>query len=217
MDWLAGLSIEWILLVAFAIAFIRLGLHLFRNVLGPKLDAYGGELLESILCAWVIVFLFIRPFFFEQFSIPSGSMIPTLLIGDRIVVNKYDYRFHPPQRGDIIVFKSPPSAKQNQADFVKRLIGLPGDTVDLIAGDVYINGKKLNEPYIREPDSTEPLSEYPSALTFPFHVPPNYYLMMGDNRSESFDSRGWGLIEPWRIKGKAVWKFWPPNAFGVLH
>jgi signal peptidase I len=217
MDWLAGLSIEWILLVAFAIAILRLGLHLSRNAIGPKLDAYGGELLESILCAWVIVFLFIRPFFYEQFSIPSGSMIPTLLIGDRIVVNKYDYRFHLPQRGDIIVFKSPPSAKQNQADFVKRLIGLPGDTVDLIAGDVYVNGKKLSEPYIREPDSTEPLSEYASALTFPYHVPSGYYLMMGDNREESFDSRGWGVIEPWRIKGKAVLKFWPPNEFGILH
>jgi signal peptidase I len=217
MDWLASLSIEWILLFAFFLVFLRLGFYGARKFIGEKTDALLGEFLESILCAWVIVFLFIKPFFFEQFYIPSESMVPTLKVGDRIVVNKYAYRLGSPQRGDIIVFKSPPAAEMNQADFVKRLIGLPGDVVDLRDGDVYINDQRLNEGYVRNQDVTFEEGGYPGSLQFPFKVPRGHYLMMGDNRHDSFDSRGWGVIDTARIRGKAVLKLWPPQAFGVLH
>jgi signal peptidase I len=216
-EWLAGLDVEWILLFAFILVFARLGLFVSRRVLGRRVDAYGGEILESLLCAWVIIFLFVKPFLFEQFSIPSGSMIPTLNIGDRIAVNKYVYRLESPKRGDIIVFKSPPAASKDEADFVKRLVGLPGDVVDLRDGRVYINGKPLPEPYLNEINSTEPEDWSRTALEFPLRIPDDRYLVMGDNRRDSFDSRGWGLVEPVRIKGKAVLKLWPFNNFGLLH
>ncbi|MBW3623269.1 MAG: signal peptidase I [Armatimonadetes bacterium] len=217
MEWLAGLSIEWILLFAFILVFARLGLYLSRRFLGTKADAYGGELIESLLCAWVVIFLFVKPFLYEQFSIPSGSMIPTLNIGDRIAVNKYVYRFNPPERGDIIVFKSPPTARQDEADFVKRLVGMPGDTVDIRQGQVYVNSRPLKESYVYEPNATEPEPNYPGSIHFPYRVPKDRYLMLGDNRRDSFDSRVWGLVEPERIKGKAVLKLWPFSNFGILH
>lgn len=216
-EWLAGLNVEWILAFAFFLVFARLGLHLSRRFIGQRTDLYGGELIESLLCAWVVIFLFVKPFLFEQFSIPSGSMIPTLNIGDRIAVNKYVYRLESPQRGDIIVFKSPPSADKNEADFVKRLVGLPGDFVDLRDGQVYLNGQPLPEPYLNEQHVTEPEPGFDSSIQFPLRVPANRYLMMGDNRQDSFDSRGWGLVEPQRIKGKAVVKLWPFSNFGLLH
>ncbi|MBW3623268.1 MAG: signal peptidase I [Armatimonadetes bacterium] len=216
MDWLAGLSTEWVLTIAGILAVARLGLALARRRIG-KAEAGIGEFLESLLFAWVVVFLIFRPFLYEPFRIPTTSMVPTLNIGDRIVVNRYLYRLRPPERGDIVVFKSPPAARKEEADFVKRLVGMPGELVDIQAGDLYIDGKPLNEPYLNEPHVTESLEDhFPEALRFPFRVPPGKYLVMGDNRPDSFDSRGWGLVEPWRLKGKAVLKFWPPKDFGPL-
>ena len=218
MDWLAALSTEWVLAVAFVLGVARLGVAALRRQIGVKTDQNVGELIESLLFAWVTVFLIVRPFFFEPFRIPSTSMVPTLNVGDRIVVNRYLYRLHPPQRGDVIVFKSPPAALKDEADFVKRLIGLPGDKIDLRNGDVYLNDQPLKEPYTPGSHITESLEgpENPAALHFPYRVPPGRYLMMGDNREVSFDSRGWGIIEAWRIKGKAVLKFWPPKDFGRI-
>jgi signal peptidase I len=216
-EWLAGLSVEWILVFAFFLVFARLGLYMTRRLVGHRTDAYGGELIESLLCAWVVIFLFVKPLLFEQFSIPSGSMIPTLNIGDRIAVNKYVYRLNEPQRGDIIVFKSPPSADKNEADFVKRLVGLPGETVDIRQGQIYINGQPLREPYLNEPNATDPEPGFASSLEFPYRIPEDRYLLLGDNRRDSFDSRGWGVVEPERIKGKAVLKLWPFSNFGLLH
>ena len=216
MDWLASLSIDWVLTVAFALTVARLGLATLRKRIGEKNDQNYGELLESLLFAWVVVFLMVRPFFYEPFSIPSASMRDTLKEGDRILVNKYLYRFRPPQRGDVIVFKSPPEAGQGEADFVKRLIGMPGDTVDLQNGRVLINGKELNEPYAPEPsydvsDQIDPQMPHP-----PYQIPSGHYLMLGDNRTRSQDSRFWGYLNEDRIKGKAIAIFWPPGRFGRL-
>jgi signal peptidase I len=218
MDWLASLGTEWVLAIAFALVFARLGVSAMRRGIGAKADRTLGEFIESLLFAWVTVFLIIRPFLYEPFRIPSESMVPTLNIGDRIVVNRWIYRLDSPKRGDIIVFRSPPAAGLEEADFVKRLIGLPGELVDIRNGDVYVNGQSLNEPYLHEPHQTYTmsLSDVRNPLEFPFRVPPGQYLMMGDNRRHSLDSRGWGPIEPWRIKGKAVLKFWPPKDFGPL-
>ncbi len=220
MEWLANLNPRAILAVAFALVFLRVGLLAWgrRVAVARGATRSWGELIEAMLVAWVVVFLIIRPFLFEQFSIPSGSMIPTLNIGDRIAVNKYDYRLHPPQRGDIVVFRSPLSAQQNEADFVKRLIGLPGDTIDLQNGHVTLNGRPLREPYVTKGNITESEErpDYPASLHFPYRVPPHAYLVMGDNRQDSFDSRGWGVVAPERIKGKAVVKLWPLGNFGLL-
>lgn len=218
LDRLASLSSGWVLIVAFALALTRLSLALLRRRARGKAENPLGEFLESLLFAWVVVFLIIRPLLYEPFRIPSTSMVPTLNVGDRIVVNRWIYRLESPQRGDVIVFRSPTAAQKDQADFVKRLVGMPGDLVDVVEGNVYINGQPLNEPYLFQPSSTYPLDaySYPQALEFPFRVPPGHYLVMGDNREESFDSRGWGLIEPERIKGRAVLKFWPPRDFGPI-
>jgi signal peptidase I len=217
MDWLASLSIEWVLFVAFALLFGRLLLVRIRPQIGIKTERNIGETIESLLFAWVVVFLIVRPFIFEPFSIPSASMNNTLLEGDRILVSKYLYRFHAPQRGDVIVFKSPPAAGQNEADFVKRLIGLPGDTVDIREGKVYVNGQTHDEPYIKEPMADPPYNgKVPGVQDPPYKVPPGYFLVMGDNRNNSFDGRFWGFLDAKRVKGKAIAIFWPPKRISRL-
>jgi signal peptidase I len=211
MVWLAGLTIGSVLLAAFAMAFARLGMALAYGGTAAKRGQAVGDVLESLLYAWVLVFLIVRPLLVEPFSIPSPSMRDTLQEGDRILVSKYDYRFGRPRRGDIIVFKSPPAAGQNEADFVKRLIGLPGDTIDVRNGGLILNGKPLDEPYVREPMFDPPDAEEPPAPKPPYHVPPGRYFMMGDNRNDSADSRVWGYLDAERIKGRAVSIFWPPR------
>jgi signal peptidase I len=220
MSWLASLSAEWVLLIAFILVFTRIGIIKYSKALGPKREQGIGETVESLLFAWVVVFLVIRPFFYEPFSIPSASMHDTLMEGDRIIVNKYDYRLHSPQRGDVIVFKSPPEARENEVDFVKRLIGLPGDTINIEDGKVIVNGVPLKEPYLpermAEPPDSGSYSQDPASPHLPYHVPPRHYLMMGDNRNNSLDSRFWGYLDEKRIKGHAVAIFWPPSRISRL-
>lgn len=208
-SWLASLSIETVLVVAFFLVFIRLAFYGLRKPLG-KAERTWGEMTESLLFAWVVVFLIIRPFVFEPFKIPSASMRNTLKEGDRIVVTKYSYRLSPPRRGDVVVFKSPPEALNNEVDFVKRLIGLPGDLIEIGAGQVFVNGEPLDEPYAV--DATMPSRiDTTTDPVYPYRVPPDHYFMMGDNREQSMDSRFWGPLERSRIKGKAVAIFWPPS------
>lgn len=141
---------------------------------------------------------------YQIYRIPSVAMLPTLKIGDKILVNKRAYRSQIPQRGDIIIFKSPPEADKREIEFVKRVIALPGDTVDLHSGEVYLNGKALSEPYLLEKKSTQEAFGDSGSLKFPYHVPKNRYFVMGDNRSDSFDSRFWGPVEGNCIRGKVV-------------
>lgn len=151
----------------------------------------------------------IRHFVAEARYIPSGSMLPTLQINDRLIVDKLMYRFGEPQRGDIVVF-SPTDAlqKQNFKDaFIKRVIGLPGETVEVKGGRVYINDLPLQEQYIDE----EPHYQYG-----PVTVPENEYLVLGDNRNNSYDSHYWGFVPREKIIGRAVIRFWPPNRLGEL-
>jgi signal peptidase I len=151
----------------------------------------------------------IRHFVAEARYIPSGSMLPTLQINDRLIVDKLMYRFSDPQRGDIVVF-SPTDAleKQNFKDaFIKRTIGLPGETVEVKGGTVYINGTPLREQY---------LDEKPSYHYGPVTVPEGQYLVLGDNRNNSYDSHYWGFVPRENIIGRAVIRFWPLNRIGDL-
>ncbi len=179
------------------------------------------ELLDSGLIAFTLVFLLIRPFVVQAFYIPSPSMYPTLAMGDRILVNRFVYRVSPPQRGDIVVFDAPKYALpdgQKQADFVKRLIGLPGDKIEVRSGDgVYVNGEKLQEA----PRTATPEYNWPDEP--PYTVPAGKYLVLGDNRNNSLDSHAWvdrGQSKPAldhrRLLGKAMVTFWPPNRIGLL-
>ena len=172
------------------------------------------EALVILLAALALTFL-LRTFVVQTYSIPSGSMEPTLMIGDRIVVDKLSYHLHGVGRSDIVVFSTPP--KENCAgppvsDLVKRVIGLPGETVSLSGGRVYINGKVLAEPWLppSEQASTAPgPSEAPYSLHRPFKVPANDAFVMGDNRTDSCDSRFWGPIRESTIVGKADLRIWP--------
>jgi signal peptidase I len=188
-----------------------------------------GEIPGLILMAFILALL-IRTFLFQAFYIPSPSMVPTLQEGDRVLVNKIPYYFHDPRRGDIIVFENPnPGATPDRGivggflhwlfqglgfqqpedeDFIKRVIGLPGDVVEGKNGAVYVNGTKIDEPYLTQ--KTRPFA----AVT----VPAGKLFVMGDNRSNSLDSRfGLGYVPISKVVGKAFIKIWPPSRFGLLH
>jgi signal peptidase I len=185
------------------------------------------EYFESIVIA-VILALFIRTFVVQAFKIPTGSMENNLLIGDHLLVNKFV--FGPTEtslertllpigtikRGDVLVFKYP---VEPDRDFIKRVIGLPGDTVELREKKVYINGKPLDEPYVHflQPPGGE--SELHEVTSFdvrerygPVTVPANQYFVMGDNRDNSQDSRYWGFMPRENVKGKALLIYWSYEA-----
>jgi signal peptidase I len=158
------------------------------------LREYAEALIIAILLALVI-----RAFVVQAFKIPSGSMLPTLQIGDHILVNKFIYYFEPIRRGDVIVFKYP---QDESRDFIKRVIGLPGETLEIRGRQVLINGVPLKEPYAVYADrSSSPILE--RVHVDPFVIPPGKLFMMGDNRDNSMDSRVWGLLDMHKIKGKA--------------
>jgi signal peptidase I len=185
------------------------------------------EYFESIVIA-VILALFIRTFVVQAFKIPTGSMEETLLIGDHLLVNKF--AFAPTEtavergllpigtikRRDILVFKYP---EEPDRDFIKRVIGLPGETVELREKKVYINGTPLDEPYVHflAPPSSNP--ELHEVTSFdvrerygPVTVPADHYFMMGDNRDNSQDSRYWGFLPREYIKGKSLVIYWSYQA-----
>jgi signal peptidase I len=162
-----------------------------------------------IIAALVIAFL-IKTFLFQAFYIPSGSMEPTLKIGDRVLVNKLSYDLHDIHRGDIIVFKAPPEAQAgNIKDLVKRVIGLPGDVVELRQGVLYVNGRRVDESYLaprfRDDESHAPIE-----------VKKGYYYVLGDHRNSSNDSRSWGEVPQKYIYGRAEMRFWPLSKVGLI-
>jgi len=156
------------------------------------------EYAEALIVA-VLLALVIRTFVVQAFKIPSGSMLPTLQIGDHILVNKFMYSFRPIQRGDIIVFKFP---QDETRDFIKRIIGLPGETVEIRGKRVLINGVPLQEPYAVYSDGPFAHGGDRDQLG-PLVIPAGQLFMMGDNRDHSMDSRVWGFLDARKIKGKA--------------
>ncbi|MTI85911.1 MAG: signal peptidase I [Firmicutes bacterium] len=171
---------------------------------GSKSNSAFIETVKSVVIA-VLLALIIRMFVFEPFYIPSGSMVPTLQVGDRIIVSKLSYHFTKPNLGDIMVFKFP---LDPSTDFVKRTIGTAKDTVESRNSELYINDKRVEENYL------------PPELHFdnfgPVKVPPGNYFMMGDNRNHSQDSRAWGPLPEDNIIGKAVLIYWPLNRIKLL-
>jgi signal peptidase I len=182
------------------------------------------EYFESI-CVAVILALFVRTFIVQAFKIPTGSMENNLLIGDHLLVNKFVFAptlatienrllpIDPIRRGDVIVFKYP---EQPDRDFIKRVIGLPGETIELRNKKVYIDGKPLDEPYVHfifPPDengesSASDLPDFDVTRAYgPVMVPERHYFMMGDNRDNSQDSRYWGFLPQDYVKGKALFVY----------
>jgi signal peptidase I len=160
----------------------------------------------------------VRAYVAQMFYIPSGSMLPTLQVGDRIVVDKLSYRLHAIHRGDVVVFRRPPLEQAFYSDLVKRVIGLPGDTIASVGGKVFVNGHPLREPWLPRPrpaTDPSPVPE-PFSLDRPYTVPPGDYFVMGDNRTDSEDSRYFGPIPSDLVVGKLAFVAWPLDDNGWL-
>ncbi len=172
---------------------------------------------EVVSWFWVIVaFMFIEGTLVQARVIPSGSMEPTVLIGDHLIVSRIGYDagipftdihlplWRQPKREQIIVFRAP-LPQEGNPDFIKRVIGVPGDTIEIRAGVVYIGGQALSEPYRQDPPN-------PAEYRGPWHVPAGEYFMMGDNRENSYDSRYWGFVPRGNIIGTPVLIYMSINA-----
>jgi signal peptidase I len=181
---------------------------------GPPNSRWLREGIIVVVIA-VLVAVLLRAFVVQTFFIPSGSMEPTLQIGDRILVNKLSYDLHGVDRGNIVVFSRPPTENcggPEVNDLVKRVIGLPGNVISLSGGYVYIDGKRLDESWLPASEqgvTTPGPPGTPYSLVRPFKVPANDYFVMGDNRTDSCDSRYWGPISKSLIVGKVDLRVWP--------
>ena len=177
-----------------------------RNNASKKSGGGVLEFLVILLVSFVLVFGFVRPFVVEAFWIPSASMVPTLKYGDRVLVNKFIYRFTEPQRGDIIVFKS---VEGDGQDLIKRVVGVPGDEIAVRGGTLFVNGEPQKEPYVNK--------KFPDRSFYaPTTVPKDHVFAMGDNRANSQDSRVFGPVPEQNIEGEAFLRFWPPDRIGGL-
>jgi len=167
------------------------------------------EIPVILLISFALVFGFVRPVVAAPFHIPTESMVPTLMVKDRLLVNKLAYDLKDPERGDIALFEN----QQGEEDpLIKRVIGLPGERLELRDGQVFIDGDALEEPYL-ERDACKP--GYPKTCFFgPVTIPRNHYFMMGDNRTNSLDSRFFGPVPEKDVVGEALVRFWPPNRAG---
>ena len=192
-----------------------------------------GSLIElvSIVAIALLLALGIQAFLVKPFRIPSESMVPTLTVGQRVLVDRVSFHFTDPERGDVIVFKPPAGANNNtcgadqgplqpcprptddraDTNVIKRVVGLPGDRLRVEGGRAVINGRRLDEPYIR-PDASCSICNLTDEIT----IPEGHYFMMGDNRGESADSREWGPIPKDWIIGQAFFTYWPPKRIGFL-
>ena len=165
---------------------------------------------------WVIIVglalsvaLLVRATVVQTFYIPTVSMVPTLKVDDRLLVDKVTLETREIRRGDIIVFTRPPSfTDKTIKDLIKRVIGVPGDTVEGHDGAVWINGKELSERYLRPSVTTSDFA--------PVRVGVDNYFVMGDNRAESYDSRFWGTVEREQVVGRALVRIWPPSRIGSI-
>lgn len=181
-----------------------------------------------LIIAFALVFLFVRPYVVEAFYIPSESMVPTLEVGDRVLVNKFIYRFTEPERRDVIVFKTSEGVdnsvdgnpiarlvgwfqgkRDERQDLIKRVVGLPGDTIAVRNGKLFVNGKRQKESYLNK---ALPDQSFFQKTT----VPKGKVFVMGDNRTNSRDSRFIGTIPKENIEGEAFLRFWPPGRLGTL-
>lgn len=184
-----------------------------RNVQQPNQENLWIKGLRTLSLSLFLAFG-IRAGIAQSFFIPSGSMEPTLQIDDRVMVDKLSYRFKPPQRGDVVVF-SPPNAATTECGlppnshtfFIKRVIGLPGEKLEIKEGRVYINDRPWRENYI---------ADKPQYQWGPKILPPSSYLVLGDNRNNSCDGHTWGFVHREHIIGQAIVRFWPPNRISIF-
>lgn len=238
-EFLANLNVGTVGAIILLLTLLRLfSLHFRPKVQRGGLAQGVADFSESLLVALAMIFLIVHPVLGQAYYVASGSMEPTLMghdrpsdsVHDHIFVNKWVYRYHDPQYGDIVVFRAPKNADQEaqimgfpqrEQIFIKRVIGLPGDTLEVkeVEGSdhqrkraVFRNGKRLTEPYIREAMETSSIGD--NAADQPLKLGSHELFVMGDNRNESSDSRTWGVLDRSRVIGKAFVLFYP---FSRMH
>jgi signal peptidase I len=186
----------------------------------------------SIVVVAIVLALGIQAFLVKPFRIPSESMVPTLAVGQRVLVDRVTPRFASPKRGEIVVFHPPagaeegncgdlgtpndqpcaePTNQRSDTNFIKRVVGVPGDELKVVDGRVYVNGRPQAEAFAR-PDADCPICDLPQ----PIKIPPEQFFMMGDNRGQSADSREWGPVPEHWVIGRAFFTYWPPDRIGPL-
>lgn len=171
-----------------------------RRPLRHFIDLLHDLAIAVVICALIITYVV------QAFKVQGTSMSPELIDGERILVNKFVYNFRPIERGDVVVFWY---TEDPDVSFIKRVVGLPGDTIEIIKGEVLVNGEPLDEPYV------EP--EHADRRSFPAEeVRPGHYFVLGDNRRGSNDSRSWGFVPRRYIYGKAFFRIWPLDDFGFI-
>jgi len=199
-----------------------------------KEQSKTGSLIElvTIVAVALGLALGIQAFLVKPFRIPSESMVPQLAVGQRVLVDRVSGRFSDPGRGDVVVFKPPkgaddgrcgtsnsstmpcgrPTKERSETNFIKRVVGLPGERLKVVKNQVYINGVRQEEPFINKGTPCAELCNMPEQIT----IPKDHYFMMGDNRGASADSREWGPVpKKWMI-GNAFMTYWPPKKIGRL-
>lgn len=168
------------------------------------------DALEPVVMAFAI-FMMVYLFLFQPHKVDGRSMYPTFHDKEYILTDKVSYRKGSPERGDVIVFHAPPPY---DGDFIKRVIGMPGETISIQGGFVYINGDKLEEMYLPTSFSTSEKAFLREGV--PYTIPEDFYIVLGDNRDNSSDSREWGPISSKAIVGKAWFRYWPPDRMGKV-
>jgi signal peptidase I len=174
----------------------------------PRRSAALRTLLELpviLLISFALVFGFVRPVIAAPFYVGSESMVPTLEVWDRVLINKLAYDFAEPERGDIVLFRSPDGGED---PLIKRVVGLPGDRIAVREGTLFVNGEARREPYVNDRLRT------PQGPYGPLRVPEDHVFVMGDNRANSQDSRVFGPVPEGNLIGEALFRFWPPGRVG---
>jgi len=175
-----------------------------------QLWAFILDFIETIVVS-LAIFAVVYLFLFQPHQVDGRSMEPNFHNGEYILTDKVSYRLHEPKRGDVVVFHSPQDIR---VDFIKRIVAIPGDKVEVKDGYTYLNGERLSEPFINDPGKVAPgrfIKEGQSVT-----VAADEYIVMGDNRLHSSDSREWGFVDKNRIVGRAFFRYWPPSSFGLL-
>lgn len=179
---------------------------------GRRLFEWCAVVAGALLLAYLIQLTSL-----QAFSIPSDSMLPTLHRGDRVLVNKWSYRVHDVNRGDVVVFSRPPAVTDTAVeDLIKRVVGLPGERVVITGGHVEIDGEQLTEPYLPDRTRTDPDGPVTCPPEDPCVIPAGEVWVMGDNRNNSRDSRWFGSIPESTIVGRASARIWPPDRLDGL-
>jgi signal peptidase I len=168
------------------------------------------DFLETIVVS-LAIFAVVYIFLFQPHQVDGKSMEPNFHNAEYILTDKVSYRMHPPKRGDVVVFHSP---QDERVDFIKRIIGVPGDIVMVKGGHIYLNDQKLEEEYVNDPGQVLAGKFMHEGVSV--DVPPGQYLVMGDNRLHSSDSREWGFVSTAGIVGRAFFRYWPISDFGLV-